>query len=168
MARKIELYGIGFNPNGTDTSIEVKLDGEIIYNGTVSTDTTQRATGLKPEKMPEDVIASWIEADAEATRTLSIRAISGDILYTDSASTYIDETEGEAELDVHIFTNGDSEDVVSDPNKNVLLDNTPLENGRPEIRTELFGQWSISIPEGSTMTCDFVISTGKERPTEVV
>lgn len=166
MTRKIELYGVGFNPNGTDTNIEVKLDGEIVYTGNITTDTTQNVTGLNSETVSESVIASWTESDVAATHNLSIRAISGDLLYTASASSYIGETAVDEPLSVHSYTNADGSESISDPNANVLLDNEPLENGRPDTRTELFGQWNIAIPEGSTMTCDFIVDAGEEMPSE--
>ena len=163
MTRKIELYGVGFNPTGIDTEIEVMMDGTVIYTGTITTDTTKELTGMASDTVAESVMASWTAPDTAGTHQLSIRAITGGVLYTNSGSTHIDDNASETSLSVYSYTESDG-DIVGDPNSNVLVDGEILEDGRPENRDELFGQWHIAIPEGSTMTCDFNIDAGQALP----
>ena len=113
----------------------------------------------------ESEVASWVEADAASVKTLSIKAISGNFLYTETLTTYVgDESVENPELNgVYSYEETDG-DAVADPNSNVKLDGDVYDIGVPDDRSELFGQWDIGIPEGSTMTCDLNIGEGPIKP----
>jgi len=167
MSRAIKIFGIGFSADDNDAQIEVAIDGNVIFNGAVTTDKNFNLREyLLGSELGTEEVASWIEDDAATTKKLSIKALSGNFLYTETLTTY----SGEETLDnpelfgVYFYTETDG-DEVSDPNSNVLLDGSPHDDaGVPDDRSELFGQWNIGIPEGSTMTCDLDIAEATVKP----
>ena len=166
MSRAIKIFGSGFSADETDAEIEVSIDGNVIYSGTVETD---KPVNLKEyllgSGLGESEVASWVEADAASVKTLSIKAISGNFLYTQTLTTYVGEEGVEnPELNgVYSYEETDG-DAVADPNSNVKLDGDVYDIGVPDDRSELFGQWDIGIPEGSTMTCDLSIGEAPVKP----
>jgi len=166
MSRAIKIFGAGFSADENDAEIEVKLDGSIIYSGAVETDKPVDLNEyLLGSGLGESEVASWVEADAASVKTLSIKAISGNFLYTETLTTYVgDESAENPELNgVYSYEETDG-DVIGDPNSNIKLDGDVYETGAPDDRSELFGQWNIGIPEGSTMTCDLNIGEGPTKP----
>jgi len=166
MSRAIKIFGIGFSADDSDAEIEVAIDGNVIYSGTVETD---KPVDLKEyllgSGLGESEVASWVEADAAGVKTLSIKAVSGNFLYTQTLTTYVgDENVENPELDgVYLYEETDG-DAVGDPNSNIKLNGDVYDIGAPDDRSELFGQWNIGIPEGSTMTCDLNIGEGPTKP----
>jgi len=167
MSRAIKIFGIGFSADDSDAQIEVAIDGNIIFNGAVTTDKNfDLREYLLGSGLGEEEVASWIEDDAATTKKLSIKALSGNFLYKETLTTYSnEETLDNPELvGVYTYTETDG-DEVGDPNSNVLLDGVEHgDSGIPDDRSELFGQWNIGIPEGSTMTCDLNIGKAPVRP----
>lgn len=166
MSRAIKIFGIGFSDTDNDAEVEIKIDDDVIYSGTVTTDTnTDLNTYLSGSELEETEVVSWVEDDVSSTKSLSITAISGNFLYMETLSTY----SGEETLDnpelfaVHFYSEEDG-DIVADPNSNVRVDGELYEDGAPDDRNELFGQWNIGIPEGSTMTCDLIIDEASVEP----
>ena len=166
MSRAIKIFGVGFSADENDAEIEVAIDGNVIYSGTVETD---KPVDLKEyllgSGLGKSEVASWVEADAASVKTLSIKAISGNFLYTETLTTYVgDESVENPELNSVYSYDEEDGDVVGDPNSNIKLDGDAYDTGAPEDRSELFGQWDIGIPEGSTMTCDLNIDEGTIKP----
>ena len=170
MSRAIKIFGVGFSTDENDAEIEVKLDGNVIYSGTVVTDKPVDLDAyLAGSDLGESEVASWIEPDVASVKALSIKAVSGNFLYQASASTYIgDENITDLVLDdlqtLYVYQEETDGDDVADPNSNIKLDGDVYDIGAPEDRSELFGQWDIGIPEGSTMTCDISIGEGPIKP----
>jgi len=166
MSRAIKIFGIGFSADDNDAEIEVAVDGNVIYTGAVTTDKNfdLREYTLGSD-LGEEEVASWIEGDTAITKSLSIKALSGNFLYTETLTTYVGEENNEnPELfGVYSYTEADG-DEVGDPNSNILIDGAENENGPSDDRSELYGQWSIGIPEGSTMTCDLNIEEAPIKP----
>jgi len=166
MSRAIKIFGVGFSADENDAEIELAIDGTVIYSGAVETD---KPVDLKEyllgSGLGESEVASWVEADAASVKTLSIKAISGNFLYTETLTTYVgDESVENPELNgVYSYEETDG-DAVADPNSNVKLDGDVYDIGVPDDRSELFGQWDIGIPEGSTMTCDLSIGEVPIKP----
>lgn len=167
MNRAIKIFGIGFSADDNDAEIEVSVDGNVIYTGAVTTDTNfELEEYLLGSDLGEEEVVSWVEGDTATTKSLSIKALSGNFLYTEALTTYI----GEENLDnpelfgVYSYTEADG-DVVGDPNSNILLDGASYDDaGIPDDRSELYGQWNIGIPEGSTLTCDLNIDEASVKP----
>lgn len=168
MSRKILFYGVGFDDSGEDAQIEVRVDGELINSGVIVTDTTQAMSYSGSDVEGETVIAEWIAPDEAGTHALSITAVSGNILYTNTETTYIgdEDLENPTLLNVRHVEDSETGLIISDPNENIKIDGVPDENdfGRLEKRSDYSGQWNIPIFEQTTMTCDFVIDVGLELP----
>ena len=160
MSRKIKLFGVGFSSDGNDASVEIKVDGNVVYSGSVVTDKNADINAFLSgsDTVDQAAVAEWEEGEDAVVRKLSITAVSGNFLYTETLGLFLgEEDSGDGELNfVHVYTDEDG-DKVADPNYNVKLDDEPYEDGGSKNRTELFGQWDIGIPEGSTMTCDLII-----------
>jgi hypothetical protein len=167
MSRAIKIFGIGFSADDSDAEIEVAVDGSVIYTGAVTTDTNFNLKEyLLGSDLGEEEVASWIEGDAATTKSLSIKALSGNFLYTETLTTYVGEEnlENPELFGVQSYTEADG-DEVSDPNSNILINGEIYEDlGRPDDRSELYGQWNIGIPEGSTLTCDLNIDEAPVKP----
>jgi len=166
MSRAIKIFGVGFSADENDAEIEVKLDGNVIYSGTVETDKPVELDAyLAGSGLGESEVASWVEADAASVKPLSIKAVSGNFLYTETLTTYVGEEHVENPELIGVYTYSETDgDEVADPNSNIKLDDELYETGAPDDRTELFGQWDIGIPEGSTMTCELNIGEGTFKP----
>jgi len=167
MSRAIKIFGIGFSADDNDAEIEVAVDGNVIYTGAVTTDTNfdLREYTLGSD-LGEEEVASWVEGDTATTKSLSIKALSGNFLYTKTLTTYVGEEnlENPDLFGVYSYTEADG-DTVSDPNSNIFLDGEPYNDlGIPDDRSELTGQWNIGIPEGSTVTCDLNIGEAPVKP----
>ena len=167
MSRKIKLFGVGFSSDDNDASVEIKVDGNVVYSGDVVTDKNADINAFLSgsDTVDQEEVASWEEGEDAVIRTLSITAVSGNFLYTETLGSFLGEEDSDDdELNfVHTYTDEDG-DQVADPNYNVKLDDELYEDGGPENRTELFGQWDIGIPEGSTMVCDLKIDAGTTGP----
>jgi len=166
MSRAIKIFGIGFSADDTDAKVEVKIDNNVVYSGAIETDKNADLNSyLEGSSLGEFEVASWIESDASSVKQLSIHAISGNFLYSETVTTYIgEESQMDPELlGVHTYDESDG-DSVSDPNYNVVIDGEIYEDGAPSDRSELYGQWNIGIPEGSIMVCDLTIDEGAIRP----
>lgn len=171
MSRAIKIFGIGFSADDNDAEIEVAVDGNVIYTGAVTTDTNFNLKEyLLGSDLSEEEVASWVEGDAATTKSLSIKALSGNFLYQAAASTYIDDENATNltldELQTLFSYTDEGGDEVYDPNSNVLVDGEEYSGGIPSDRTDNYGQWSIGIPEGSTMTCTLNIGEGVTKPEE--
>ena len=170
MSRAIKIFGIGFSADDNDAQIEVAIDGNVIFNGAVTTDKNFDLDAyLAGSQLEEKEVASWIEGDEGSVKKLSIKAISGNFLYKTAASTYI----GEEILSdlllsdlttLHTYTADDGSEI-NDPNYNVSIDGQLQETRNSDVSSELEmdGQWDIGIPEGSTMVCDLHIDQGIEK-----
>ena len=167
MNRKIKLFGVGFSSDDNDASVEIKVDGNVVYSGDVVTDKNADINAFLSgsDTVDQAAVAEWEEGEDAVVRKLSITAVSGNFLYTQTLGTFLgEENSGDDELIfVHTYTDEDG-DEVADPNYNVKLGDEPYEDGGSKNRTELFGQWNIGIPEGSTMVCDLKIDAGTPRP----
>lgn len=171
MSRAIKIFGIGFSDTDNDAEVEIKIDDGVIYSGIVATDINFELNEyLLGSELDPTEVASWVEDDAASTKSLSIKAVSGNFLYQAAASTYIDdENATNLTLDelqtLFSYTDKDGDEVY-DPNSNVLVDGEEYSGGIPSDRTDNYGQWSIGIPEGSTMTCTLNIGEGVTKPEE--
>lgn len=166
MSRAIKIFGIGFSADENDAEVEIKIDDSVIHTGVVTTDKNFNLREyLLGSEMGETEVASWIEDDAATTKSLSIKALSGNFLYTQTLTTHSGEEnlENPELFGVYSYIEEDGDDV-SDPNSNILLDGAEYEDGSPDDRSELYGQWNIGIPEGSTMTCDLNIGEAPIEP----
>ena len=167
MSRKIKLFGVGFSSDDSDASVEIKVDGNVVYSGNVVTDKNVDINAFLSgsDTVDQEEVASWEEGEDAVIRTLSITAVSGNFLYTETLGSFLGEEDSDDDelVFVHTYTDEDG-DQVADPNYNVKLDDEPYEDGGPKNRTELFGQWDIGIPEGSTVVCDLKIDAGTTRP----
>lgn len=150
MNRLIKIFGNG-STEVENPEVVIKLDGSEVFSGVISSE-------------PDTEIASWTEGKEQVTRKLEITAVSGKVSYVNAMSTFLGEGSlSDPELDNAIYITEDDGDVVSDTNDNVLMDGEPFDTGEPDDRSKLFGQWTIKIPEGSTMTCDFTVGDAPIR-----
>jgi len=140
----------------------------VLYSGAIPTDTTQDLSFSGSETVNASVVAEWITLSEEGTHNLSISALKGDFMYTDSKTTYNGEEEAEDPVvsGVRYEEDPDTGIIISDPNENIKIDGVDFEEdlGRPENRSDLFGQWDIPVREGSVMTCSFIIDAGQDVP----
>jgi hypothetical protein len=178
--RTLAIKGVGFH--ATQASIRVKIDGNIVYEGPVLTDTTNPynlqgsplLTTLNDGVPVLTPVYSWEESmEFAGTHQLEIMATAGDFLYTHAQSNFMpvalktNPTEmfstGKG-LWISCFAEEQSPgNVYREPNSNVIIDG--VEQGRTVINSnQQYGQFYRGIPEGKTLTCTLNISAGLEEP----
>lgn len=159
--RTIKFKGKAYSLSG-DVTVTVNFNGTQVYSGTVTT-----VTGEVPSKPAESDDLFTFETTTEVTGNIPLTiAVSGGTLVFDSlfgnySGAEIDYTDPENPVvitaPVNFWTDMNSNTVDSDGKDNVEID------GIAQIRNPLTdedasGEWFYTIPSGSTLTCDYVIS----------
>jgi len=99
MNRKIKLFGVGFSSDDSDASVEIKVDGNVVYSGNVVTDKNADINAFLSgsDTVDQEEVASWEEGEDAVIRTLSITAVSGNFLYTETLGSFLGEEDSDDE-----------------------------------------------------------------------
>ena len=169
MSRTIKLCGIGFHETGSE--IIVKLDGNIIFQGAVTTDIHNPVNAAGSPEFDAEIV-NWEESLNATTHALEIQATQGHFLYTRALSNYM--SLAKASTPESVFSSGSlgfiscyaqavDTGVYRDPNTEVFIDGVERVRYTTDVNKSL-GQFYRLVREGQVLTCVLNISAGLDSP----
>jgi len=170
--RTIRLIGTAYSTSG-NVSLTVNFGGSQVFSGNVAT--TNSAAPVQPVDGDSNGVANWtVDTSVSGNQTLSIAVSGGTFHFCDLIGNYtganVDRT---GPTDVTITAPADWYDDLNqntatfDGKGNVTI--TPADGDAPvidrsglhETQGERIGEWYYTVPDGSTLACDFYIDSNR-------
>jgi hypothetical protein len=158
--RTIKFNGKAYSTTG-DVSVTLNFNGSQVYSGTVTT-----VSGETPTKPIDTDVLFTFETTTDVTGSipLSISVTGGSLMFDSLFGNYsgkeVDNTDPDNPIVVNppeeVWSDMNTNTVASDGKNNVAIDGI-AQIRNPITDEEAGGEWFYIIPDGSTLTCDYVI-----------
>lgn len=163
--------GKAYAESGT-VSVTVNFNSAEVYNSSVTT--TASATPAQPTEV-EELFTFTVDTSVSGSIPLTIAVSGGDLVFSNLLGNYVGAELQDSDNDgnpdivdgafvvvtpiVDFYDDLNSNTSSSDGKDNVTIDGVAQSRNATPGSDEEIGDWWYTIPDGSTLACDFQINT---------
>jgi hypothetical protein len=147
MSKTLQFFGNGYGPTGTDATVTVTFNGNAVFTGSVPTIHNAGEPFKQPDEMQALFTVELPDESTEGAFPMSVTVTAGDQVDFTQIFSNVNNEAGNANVFLSMGTGTDNRN-------NVVIDGVPQSIPQPRAES---GEWTWSVPVGSTMTCDISV-----------